>query len=140
MGKQPFHKKVLGTETGSQGSPIRRRKCRGKAWCAHDKPQPYERFTRGIRANTVNKKGKKYQDEIERKGHSELGERNEKNVLMASLNHILSDQGNTGQIDNASSISGLQLKHNISISKDDFKRDVSWNLFQNTNYHPSTDT
>ena len=37
----------------------------------------------------MDEKGEKYHDEIERKGNSELGERNEENVSIISLIHII---------------------------------------------------
>jgi hypothetical protein len=37
----------------------------------------------------VNEKGEEHHDEIERKGHPELGERNEENVSIVSLIHII---------------------------------------------------
>jgi hypothetical protein len=37
----------------------------------------------------MNEKGEEYHDEIERKGYPELGERNEKNVSIVSLIHII---------------------------------------------------
>jgi hypothetical protein len=43
----------------------------------------------GKGADVVNEKGEEYHDEIERKGYPELGKRNEENVRVVSLIHMI---------------------------------------------------
>jgi hypothetical protein len=44
---------------------------------------------RGKGPDVVNEKGEEHRDEIERKGYPEHGERNEENVTIVSLIHII---------------------------------------------------
>ena len=47
----------------------------------------------GVRAGFLNEKRDEDENKIKRKGHSELGERNEENIPKVSLTHVLLNAG-----------------------------------------------